>query len=219
MGRRLKYAPLWDIWQLLMKRQTKTRMRWYITISHGGWGGWTNKWQTYDEQTTASSRGWRWGGRITTGMRQLDTHIWTQWKIGHGGSPQVSLPPMMKEELWLPLRWKNETQGWIPWPSLPHEAAWTFGSTTPAWFTCLSLQVSPNQLASYTVGRIRSHRAALTRRNERLMGKGPGRALRGMQCPPLHPMLEIVPLRKGPCTTHYNNSGQKVVVGIVIYGY
>ena len=117
-----------------------------------------------------------------------------QWKIGRGGSPQVSSPPMMKEELRLPLRWKNKTQGWIPWSSLPPEAACTFGSTTSAWLTCLSLQVSPNQLANYTVGRIRSCRAALTKRNKRRKGQGP------RPCSARHAMSTFAS-HAGNCTT------------------
>ena len=68
--------------------------------------------------------------------------------------------------------WKNKTQGWIPQPSFPPEAAWNFILTTPAWFPCLSLQVSPNQLANYTVRSIKSCRAALNRRNKCHKGQG-----------------------------------------------
>ena len=64
----------------------------------------------------------------------------------------------------------------------------------PAWFMCLSLQVSPNQLASYTVGRIRSHRAALTRRNELRKVQGP------RSCSARHAMSTFAS-RAGNCTT------------------
>ena len=140
-------------------------------------GKWTNdKWKNHkwtNDEWTMNKR--RMNDKQTSNeqtmndQRMIEWHIWT--------NKQTNNVPRMVNKQWTNNErtmneWKNKTQGWIPQPSFPPEAAWTFGSTTPAWFPCLSLQVSPNQLANYTVGRIMSCRAALTRRNKCHKGQG-----------------------------------------------
>ena len=129
--------------------------------------------QTINEQMMNE----RWTKDVRTTNKQAMNKQWTTngWLNEHIWTKKINQQMMNKQ--WTNNEqtmneWKNKTQGWIPQPSFPPEAAWTFGLTTPAWFLCLSLQVSPNQLANYTVRRIKSCRAALTRRNKCHKGQG-----------------------------------------------